>query len=41
MQWDEKVAVENIVVKVTERRCRMKLAGRDPSVRIGPSPVGG
>ena len=41
LQWDEEVAGENIVVKVTERRWRMKLAGRDPSVRINPLPVGG
>ena len=36
---DEEVARENIVVKVTERRCRTKLVGRDPSVRIGPLPA--
>ncbi len=39
VQWDEEVAGEDIIVKVTERRWRMKLAGRDPSVRIGPLPA--
>ena len=41
LQWDEEVTGENIVVKVTERRWRMKLPGRDPSVRIGPLPADG
>src|SRR5215470_7406994 len=39
LNWDEEVARENIVVKVTKRRRRMKLAGRNPSVRIGPLPA--
>jgi len=38
---DEEVAVENIVVKVIERRGRLKFAGRDPSVSIGPLPARG
>src|SRR5580693_8720536 len=41
LKRDEKVAGENIVVKVIQRRRRMKLAGRDPSVRIGPLPAAG
>ena len=39
LHWDKEVAVENIVVKVTERHRRTKLASRDPSVRIGPLPL--
>ena len=40
-QWDEEVTGEDIVVKVTERRRRLKLAGRNPSVCIGPLPSDG
>jgi hypothetical protein len=40
-QWDEEVAGKDIVVKVIERGRRMKLAGRDPSIRIGPLPAAG
>ena len=41
LQRNEEVAGEHVVVKVTERWWRMKLAGGDPSVRISPLPVGG
>ena len=39
LQRDKEVTGENIVVKVTERQWGMKLAGRDPSIRIGPLPA--
>lgn len=39
MNRDQKIARENIVVKVTKRRRGMKLTGRDPSVRISPLPA--
>ena len=38
LQWDEEIASENIAVKMTEWRFRMKLIGRNPSVRISPMP---
>lgn len=40
LQWDEEVAGEDIVVEMTEWRRRMKLAARNPSVGLGPLPVG-
>jgi hypothetical protein len=39
LQWNKDVTGETVVVKVTERRWRMKLAGGDPTVRIGPLPA--
>lgn len=36
----EEVACENIVVKVTERRRKMKLVCGNPSVGIAPPPAG-
>jgi hypothetical protein len=36
---DKEVAGQDVVVKVTERRRKMKLVGGDPSVPIGPLPA--
>jgi hypothetical protein len=36
---DKEVAGQNVVVKVTERRRKMKLVGGDPPVPIGPLPA--